>query len=85
MLQVAFVRRDAKRWGEDNPRLSISGDMSDPAALTQFNSLTKIEGLNSVMIKAVTSKEKRFEMLRKMVISQYQRLSLHARLKGLEG
>jgi hypothetical protein len=45
--------------------------------------LANLESLNSVMIEAGTSKEKRFEMLRKTAISQYRRLSLYAGLKRL--
>ena len=46
--------------------------------------LANLESLNSVMIEAGTSKEKRFDLLAKTAISQYQRLSAYEGLKGLE-
>ncbi|MEM7659756.1 MAG: KilA-N domain-containing protein [Bacteroidota bacterium] len=84
LLNVAVFGLTAKQWREANPELAKSGNMRDYADLIQLNVLANLESLNSVMIEAGTSKEKRFEILRKTAISQYQRLSLHQGLKGLE-
>ena len=84
LLNMAVFGQTAKAWREANPELAKSGNMRDHADLIQLNVLANLESLNSVMIEAGTSKEKRFEMLRKTAISQYRRLSLHGGLKGLE-
>jgi hypothetical protein len=83
LLNVAVFGLTAKQWREANPELAASGNMRDHADLVQLNVLANLESLNSVMIEAGTSKEHRFELLRKTAISQYQRLSLHEGLKGL--
>ena len=85
LLNVAVFGQTAKEWREANPELATSGNMRDHADLIQLNVLANLESLNSVMIEAGTSKEKRFDLLRKTAISQYRRLSLHQGLKGLEG
>ncbi len=74
-----------KEWREANPELATSGNMRDHADLIQLNVLANLESLNSVMIEAGTSKEKRFDLLRKTAISQYKRLSLYGGAKGVEG
>ena len=83
LLNMAVFGQTAKEWREANPDLAKSGNMRDHADLIQLNVLANLESLNSVMIEAGTSKEKRFEMLRKTAISQYRRLSLHGGLKEL--
>jgi hypothetical protein len=84
LLNMAVFGMTAKAWRESNPELATQGNIRDFADIIQLNVLTNLESLNSVMIEASTAKEKRFELLRKTAISQYQRLSLHAGLKGLE-
>lgn len=84
LLNVAVFGLTAKEWREANPKLAASSNMRDHADLIQLNVLANLESLNSVMIEAGTSKEKRFDMLRKTAISQYRRLGLHEGLKELE-
>ena len=74
----------AKEWRESNPELAKNTNIRDHADLIQLNVLANLESLNSVMIEAGTSKEKRFEVLRKTAISQYKRLSLYQEQKGVE-
>ncbi len=70
LLNVAVFGQTAKAWREANPKLATSSNMRDHADLIQLNVLANLESLSSVMIEAGTSKEKRFEMLRKTAISQ---------------
>jgi len=85
LLNMAVFGMTAKQWRETNPEQAQGGNMRDFADLIQLNVLANLESLNSVMIDAGTDKAKRFDLLRKTAISQYQRLSLHPGLKRLEG
>lgn len=84
LLNKAVFGMTAKEWREANPELVPKGNVRDFADILQLNVLANLESLNSVMIEAGTTKEKRFELLAKTAISQYQRLSQHEGLKGLE-
>ncbi|MFK7970045.1 MAG: KilA-N domain-containing protein, partial [Bacteroidia bacterium] len=69
---------------EANPEQAQKGNIRDYADIAQLNVLANLESLNAVMLESGTDKTKRFELLVKTAISQYQRLSEHAGLKGLE-
>jgi hypothetical protein len=84
LLNMAVFGLTAKDWRDANPELASQGNMRDFADIVQLNILANLESLNAVMIEAGTSKEKRFELLVKTAISQYQRLSEYEGLKGLE-
>jgi hypothetical protein len=84
LLNMAVFGLTAKDWRDANPELATQGNMRDFADIVQLNILANLESLNAVMIEAGTSKEKRFELLVKTAISQYQRLSQYEGLKGLE-
>ncbi|MEL7005159.1 MAG: KilA-N domain-containing protein [Bacteroidota bacterium] len=84
LLNKAVFGLTAKEWREANPDLVSQGNMRDFADIIQLNVLANLESLNAVMIEAGTDKQKRFELLVKTAISQYQRLSQHEGLKGLE-
>lgn len=84
LLNKAVFGLTAKEWREANPDLVSQGNMRDFADIIQLNVLANLESLNAVMIEAGTNKEKRFELLVKTAISQYQRLSEHEGLKRLE-
>jgi hypothetical protein len=84
LLNKAVFGLTAKEWREANPKLATQGNMRDFADIVQLNILANLESLNAVMIEAGTDKQKRFELLVKTAISQYQRLSQYEGLKGLE-
>lgn len=84
LLNKAVFGQTAKEWREANPKQALNGNIRDYADLIQLNVLANLESLNAVMIDAGTSKEKRFEMLVKTAISQYQRLSQHPDIKRLD-
>ena len=85
LLNMAVFGMTAKQWRVANPDLAKRGNIRDYADLIQLIVLANLESLNSVMINAGTDKPKRFDLLRKTAISQYQRLSLHPGLKHLKG
>ena len=84
LLNKAVFGMTAKEWREANPKEAKQGNIRDFADIIQLNVLANLESLNSVMIDEGTGKVKRFELLLKTALSQYQRLSLHERLKKLE-
>lgn len=84
LLNMAVFGMTAKQWREANPELASNSNIRDHADLIQLNVLANLESLNSVMIEAGTAKDKRFEVLVKTAISQYQRLSEDGGLGMLE-
>ncbi|MEZ4685742.1 MAG: KilA-N domain-containing protein [Bacteroidia bacterium] len=73
-----------REWREANTELAEKGNIRDYADIAQLNVLANLESLNAVMLENGTDKAKRFELLVRTAISQYQRLSAHDGLKGLE-
>ncbi|MEM6342949.1 MAG: KilA-N domain-containing protein [Bacteroidota bacterium] len=84
LLNLAVFGMTAKEWREANPTLAKKGNLRDHADVMQLNVLANLESLNSVMIEAGASKEKRFQLLCKTAISQYERLAMQAGMKKLE-
>lgn len=84
LLNKVVFGMTAREWREANPEQATQGNVRDFADILQLNVLANLESLNSVMIEAGASKERRFELLAKTAISQYQRLAQHEGLKGLE-
>lgn len=84
LLNKAVFGMTANEWREANPEQAQKGNIRDYADIAQLNVLANLESLNAVMLESGTDKTKRFELLVKTAISQYQRLSEHAGLKGLE-
>lgn len=85
LLNMAVFGMTAKEWRSQNPKLAQQGNMRDFADLVQLNVLANLESVNAMLIEQGVEKEKRFEMLAKTAISQYQRLAKHEGLKGLDG
>ncbi|MEL6591497.1 MAG: KilA-N domain-containing protein [Bacteroidota bacterium] len=84
LLNLAVFGMTAKEWREANPSLAKKGNLRDHADVMQLSVLANLESLNSVMIEAGASKEKRFQLLCKTAISQYERLAVQAGRKKLE-
>ena len=84
LLNKAVFGQTAKEWREANPQKALNGNIRDYADLIQLNVLANLESLNAVMIDTGTAKEKRFELLVKTAISQYQRLSQHPGINKLK-
>ena len=84
-INKAVFGQTAKEWKEANPKQALNGNICDHADLIQLNVLANLESLNAVMIDSGTSKEKRFELLVKTAIYQYQRLSQHPSMNKLDG
>ena len=85
LLNMAVFGMTAKEWRSQNPKLAQQGNMRDFADLVQLNVLANLESVNAMLIEQGVEKERRFEMLAKTAISQYQRLAKHEGLKGLDG
>ena len=84
LLNKAVFGKTAKDWRESNPQLAKNGNIRDFADIIQLNILANLESLNSVMIDAGVGKIKRFELLIKTALSQYQRLTKYQPLERLE-
>ncbi|MEL7530515.1 MAG: KilA-N domain-containing protein [Bacteroidota bacterium] len=84
LLNLAVFGMTAKEWREANPSQAKKGNIRDHADVMQLNVLANLESLNSVMIEAGASKEKRFQLLTKTAISQYERLAVQAGMKKLK-
>lgn len=83
LLNKAIFGMTAREWREANPELAKKGNIRDYADIAQLNVLANLESLNAIMIEAGADKTKRFDLLRKTAISQYQRLSQHPGLNQL--
>lgn len=83
LLNKAVFGMTAKEWREANPEQAQKGNIRDYADIAQLNVLANLESLNAIMLESGTDKAKRFELLVRTAISQYQRLSEQG-LKGLE-
>ena len=84
LLNKAVFGMTAREWREAKPELAEKGNIRDYADIVQLNVLANLESLNAVMLESGTDKAKRFELLVRTAISQYQRLSDHDGMKGLE-
>lgn len=64
LLNKAVFGMTAKEWREANPEQARTGNVRDFADILQLNVLVNLESLNTVMIEAGTSKERRFHNIR---------------------
>ncbi|MGS0525824.1 KilA-N domain-containing protein [Zobellia nedashkovskayae] len=66
LLNVALFGYTAKQWKETNPEKALKGqNMRDYSSINDLLVMSNLESINAELIKRGTSKEQRFEYLKK--------------------
>ena len=73
VLNVALFGKTAKQWRIENP--NEKGNMRDNASIEQLLVLANLETANSMLLDQKISQRERLEFLRKMAITQLEKLT----------
>jgi hypothetical protein len=84
LLNIILFGMTAKEWKTANPEKAQAGlNIREDASIVQLTILANMESLNSLLIKAEQSRERRIEKLSKFARTQYEVLLKDIRLQNL--